>query len=227
MHTQKLLTEKLKSYKVDFIHFVDISLLAKGQNKGFPNAILFGMVLSPKYLKKVSNTPDYVQEMKRNHKIQFDEFHLTEQKTDKIADELANFLKENGFEAYSQSEANIEATGFYDKRNHRTPLPHKTIALMADMGWIGKHNLLVTTEFGSGISMCSVLTNAPLETVSCIPQKSQCGKCTVCVDICLANALTGNNWDIENSRYNLLNIRKCTTCLQCMVNCPWTQKYFQ
>jgi len=217
----------LKKQGVDFIHFIDVSDLGKEQNKGFPTAILFGIALSPAYLKKVSNTAAYVQKMKLNKQIQFDEFHLSEIKTDKIADELAVFLNENGIDAYSQSEKNIEASGFYDSENWITPLPHKTIALMAGLGWIGKHNLLVTKKYGSGISMCSVLTNAHLETVKYKPMEPLCGTCNICVNICLPNALTGNSWELEKPRENVVNVKNCCTCFECVVHCPWTQSYMK
>ncbi len=225
MSTQKLLTEKLKSHKVDFIHFVDISQLPNNQNKGFSSAILFGIVLTKAYLKEITNTPNYVEKMKQIGQIQNDEFHLTEIKTDRIADELANFLTESGFKAYSQSEANIEASGFYNKKKQTTPLPHKTIAGLAGLGWIGKHNLMVSPHFGSAFSMCSVLTNAPLETVRRKPVESLCGACRTCIDICTPNALSGNKWNINTSRDKILNHKKCATCLECMIHCPWTQKY--
>ncbi len=105
---------QLTKQGADFIHFVDISFLSKGQNKGLPNAILFGIVLSPAYLQKVSKTKAYVEKMKQTRQIQNDEFHLTELKTDRIADKLAKYLLDTGFNAYSQSEANIEKTGFYN-----------------------------------------------------------------------------------------------------------------
>lgn len=215
----------LKNQGADFIHFVDISGLPKEQNKGFSNAILFGIVLSPKYLNRVSNSTGYVEKMKQSGQIENDEFHLTELKTDRIADDLEKYLQKNGFPAYSQSEANIEATGFYDKQNQTTPLPHKTIALMAGLGWIGKHNLLVTKEFGSAISMCTVLTDAPLKTFLKTPINSLCGDCNICVETCLPKALKGNSWEKEKSRDNLLIIKCCCTCFECLVHCPWTLNY--
>lgn len=214
----------LKNQGADFIYFVDISRLPEKQNKGFPNAILFGIALSRKYIQLVSDTPNYVEKMKQSGQIQNDEFHLTEIRTDRMADELAIFLKEKGYDAYSQSEINIKNTGYYNQENQVTPLPHKTIAGLAGLGWIGKHNLLVTKEFGSAISMCSVLSSAPLKTTLQTPLESQCKTCKVCVEICPTKALSGHHWNKESTRDNLLNHKKCVTCLECMVNCPWTQK---
>lgn len=220
-----LLQNELTCRGADFIKFVDISHLPKKQNKGFPNAILLGMVLSPAYLQMVSNNPSYVEDMKKNHLLHTDEFHKKELKTDALADYTANLLTAKGHSSYSQSEANIDRTGFYNKQTKSTPLPNKTIAGMAGMGWIGKHNLLVTPSFGSAITMCSVLTDAPLQTSNQAISNSQCGTCTVCKEACKVEAIKGNTWELGTDRDKLVNVYKCTTCLQCMVLCPYTQNY--
>ncbi len=225
MSFQNLLLQELKIRGAKIIHFVDISQIPRNQNKNFPSAVLFGIPLSQPYLKEIRNTPLYVEKMKQNGEISTDEFHLTELKTDQIADDIEYFLRLKGFEAYSQSEKNIVRSGFYNKQLQTTPLPHKTIASLAGLGWIGKHNLLVTPKYGSAISMCSVLTNAPLETVLHQPQQSLCGSCTICKNICVANAIKGTNWSSQLSRNELIDVTKCLTCLECMVHCPFTQKY--
>ncbi|MGQ8338312.1 hypothetical protein ACUNWD_17290 [Sunxiuqinia sp. A32] len=216
---------ELENHKVDFVHFIDISQLAKEQNKGFASAILFGIVLSPAYLQEIINTPDFVARMIRNKQVQNDEFHKTELKTDRIADQLASFLIEKGYSAYSQSEDHIAKTGFYNENTKTTPLPHKTIALMAGIGWIGKHDLLVNPKFGSAISMCSVLTDAPLKTIRQPYSPPKCGDCKVCQEVCNSNAIHGTQWNIGKSRDDIVNVYKCTTCLRCLAVCPWTQAY--
>ncbi|MDX8340948.1 hypothetical protein SLH46_17245 [Draconibacterium sp. IB214405] len=221
----KELLAKLENQGVDLVKFVDISQLSEAQNKGYSTAILFGIVLSQDYLKKVAANVDYVEQMKINKTIVSDEFHLTELKTDKIADDIEQFIQSKGFKAYSQSEDNIIKTGCYDEENKKTPLPHKTIAGLAGLGWIGKHNLLVTKEYGSAISMCSVLTDVPLESIRMEPMTSKCGDCTVCVEICKVNALKGETWEKGIAREKIVDVFQCTTCFQCVVQCPWTKKY--
>jgi epoxyqueuosine reductase len=150
---------------------------------------------------------------------------LTELKTDKIADNIEKYIESKGFGAYSQSERNIIATGYYDEENKRTPFPHKTIAVLAGLGWIGKHNLLVHKKYGSAFSLCSVLTNAPLESKRQEPIIPYCGKCTICQEICKTNAIKGGIWNRKMERGKIVDIFLCTTCFQCVVHCPWTQKY--
>ena len=217
--------EKLIKQGANFVHFVDLSNLSVVQTKGFPVAVLFGIALSPAYLQKIIEEPDYVKDIIEAKEIGNDEFHLTEQKTDELADDVANFLRMKGHAAYSQSEDNIYLTGFYDTITIRTPLPHKTIAGVAGLGWIGKHNLMVSPKYGSAFSMCTVLTDAPLKGTSFKPIQSKCGNCKVCVDACPEHVLAGNAWELNTSRDELIDVFRCTTCLRCMVLCPWTREY--
>ncbi len=215
----------LKAKGADVVKFVDISNLPKRQTKGYVSAILFGIALSPQFIKKVAKTPNYVQILIQYNQIQDDEFHNLELYTDRLADELADFLISKGYPAYSQSEGNINSTGYYDKENKSTPLPHKTLALLASLGWIGKNNLLITPEYGCALGMCSVLTNAPLPAVSFTPARPECGDCTICKETCSPNAIKGNSWSISTPRDELVDVQKCTTCLECLVCCPWTRAY--
>jgi len=227
MSLENELISVLKSEGADLVKFVDISALPKKRNKKYPIAILIGIKLSPPYLQKISNTPHYVEKMKQNGRIKNDEFHLKEIKTDWLADYTADYLISKGYSAYSQSEDNIIKTGYYDNKKQKTPLPHKTIALMAGIGWIGKHNLLVNHEFGSAVSMCTVLTNAPLETVLHSPSESQCGNCNICIEICTTEALKGKTWYVGTPREDIVDVSLCTTCIECLVQCPWTQAYMK
>ncbi len=225
MSLDRELRSEFQGRGADFIHFVDVSKLSGKQNRGFSTAILLGMVLSPEYIKEITCIPDYVQNMIRCDRIKIDEFHLKELGTDRLADEMAHYLTVQGYSAYSQSEDNLIHTGEYDERTRTSPLPHKTIALMAGMEWIGKYNLLVTLEFGSALSFCTVLTNAPVTTVLHTPADSQCGDCRICQDVCSPGALKGRTWGISTSRDELLDADKCTTCLKCLAFCPWTERY--
>jgi len=227
MSLEKELSKKLTDKGADFVHYVDISNLSYEQNKGYPNAVLIGILLSPDYLLKVSRTTNYVEEMKSKNLIEEDEFHKIELKTDSLADYIANYLLSKGCSAYSQSEKNIYSTGFYDETSKSTPLPHKTIALLAGLGWIGKHNLLVTPEYGSAFSMCTVLTDAPLETVLSTFSPSYCGDCNVCENICQVKAIKDKSWEFGMSRDEIVDVFLCNPCLQCLALCPWTQKYIK
>jgi epoxyqueuosine reductase len=201
--------------------------LSQKQSKGFANAILIGIVLSSNFLKEVTNTEDYVENLKINKLIEKDEFYIAETNTDALADYISAFLISQGYEAYSQSENNIYTTGCYDEANKSTPLPHKTVALLSGLGWIGKHNLIVTPEYGSAISICTVLTDAPLKTVLHTDFKEYCGDCDICEKLCPVDAIKGKSWEFGISRNQIVDVFLCNTCVKCMVLCPWTQKYMK
>lgn len=218
---------ELKRGGAEIISFVDISPLPRKKNRGFPSAILLGISLSPEYIQILSSTPEYIQQMHASNQINEDEFHAKERITDKLADNLTVYLSAQGYSAFSQSENNLGLTGNFNEETKHSPLPHKTIAGLAGLGWIGKHNLLVSPEYGSAISMCTVLTDAPLQTVAHASPISKCGDCSLCIDICTAGALKGTTWDTETSRDELLDVHHCTSCLRCLALCPWTQKYMK
>jgi len=206
---------ELKNRNADFVSYVDISHFANKQNRHFPRAILVGKVLSPEYIQLISGS----------NQIGEDEFHVTESKTDQLADYISEYLSIKGYSAYSQSENNLLSTGYYNESTKSSTLPHKTIAGLAGLGWIGKHNLLISPDFGSAFSMCSVLTDAPLKTVLHTPVSPECGDCTICKDICPVNAIKGTPWKMGVLRDELLDVFRCTSCLKCLALCPWTQKY--
>jgi len=219
------LTIEAKRLGAEYLFAANISTLPEGLIRNFPAAIVIGFPLSISYLKKVIDNPDYVEEMKRNKLTHEDEFDQKEKLTDHIADEVASFLTKKGYSAFSQSEANLYRVGSYDEKNHRTPLPHKTIALLAGMGSIGKHDLLITPELGSAIVICTVLTDAPLDITPQKIMKTNCGSCTICKDICPTQAITGKNWNIDTPREEIVDVHNCTMCLKCLAFCPHTRAY--
>lgn len=194
------------------VAFVNLTDLPVEMSQNYSFAILFATPLSSNYVQILKRNPDYVQEMIKAKTISKDEFHCTEIQTDACADELATFLINLGYSACSQSERQNQSTNRYDASKRRTPLPNKTIALKAGWGWIGKNNLLVTMNWGSGFCMCSVLTDAPLQTFNRQTMISKCGSCTTCVNVCKTRALKGKMWGVGVDRDLLLDVNLCTTC---------------
>jgi len=198
------LKAELNRQGADIVRFVEISQLSGKENRGYPRAILIGKTLS-----------QFTRE----------EFQETEKKTDRMADQLSEYLSSRGYGSFSQSEQQLYLSKQYDEKSKVSPLPHKTIAGLAGLGWIGKHDLMISPEFGSAFSMCSVLTDAPLETELHTPAGSLCGECRLCADLCLMKAIKGNEWHRGVSRENLVDVFKCNFCYECVLQCPWTQKY--
>lgn len=217
----RILTEK----EAGFIRFTNITELPSEQNRGLPRAVSFGLPLTQLYVQKVKETPDYVQTIIAQNQIGEDEFSLKELKAGELADQIAELLVSEGYQAYSLSDNNVIATHAWDEENLRTLLPQKTIAVMSGAGWIGKNNLLITPAYGPALTLGTVLTDAPLPTASTQPVESKCGTCRICTDICPMKAIYGKAWEKHIPREERIDVHKCTTCLKCMVHCPYTRKY--
>ena len=211
----------------DFVRFVDISDLPGKQNRGYPYAILFGVKSTPDYIRYVASDPDYVRKAIADGSIERDEHYVQEMAMYRISDLLAAYLNEKDYGAYSLSDDNQIADSAFDAEAIRTYLPLKTIAVKAGLGWIGKNVLLVTPERGCGQHIGAVLTDAPVATTNPSMMQSRCGNCHKCTDVCNPGALKGLSWNPETDRDEMLDVRQCTTCLQCFVHCPWTQKYMK
>lgn len=199
---------------INLMNVIDISKLSEKENRGYSVAILIGIVLSPEYLLQQSHAD----------RIDHSEFDEKEHCVDDIAEWLADFIITKGYKAYAQSERNLR-NGFYDETTKTTTLPHKKIAILGGLGWIGKSNLLVTKEYGSALCMCTVLTNAPLLVEHKPMVMSKCGECTICKDICPTSAIHGTTWKQGMKRDSIVDVYCCAGCLRCLVHCPWTQKY--
>ena len=217
---------ELRNQGAELIRFVDISHLSETQNRQFPHAIVFALPLTAGYIKEVCDTPDYVQaRIDDNYNFDDDEYSITENRTHKLADNMAAYIAEKGYNAFSQSDENLIAEGKFDAAHKESLLPNKTIALLAGLGWIGKNNLLSTPEYGAAQCLGTVLTDAPLETFLCETLHPHCGKCTACVNICERKVLKGKVWSTSVSRDEIVDVYGCSTCLKCLVHCPYTRRY--
>jgi epoxyqueuosine reductase len=147
----------------------------------------------------------------------------------------ACFLSDLGFRALA-----IAPTGEkFDRATLRTNLPHKSVATLAGLGWIGKCALLVTRRYGSAVRLGTVLTDAELPCGTPV-NSSQCGDCDACVIRCPGRAVSGKNWQSGASRESFYDAFSCcrtarelskkagfdaTICGICIAVCPWTKRF--
>jgi len=147
---------------------------------------------------------------------------------------LADKIKEAGYNAVSLAGQKISD-------RYRTPLPFKTLATRAGLGWIGKSGVLITKEYGNAIRLNGVLTSMPLQTGTPI-NESLCGSCTECVTHCPGKAIKGILWNVHTDRDELVDPFACqriitergkrfgvdvATCGICLSICPWTKRYIK
>lgn len=185
----------------DFVRFVDLSALPEAITGGYPVAVLFGKALSRAYVAAIAaGLPPKTKEVLN-----------VERKMDALADRLAAELNAAGYE----SAARLKSGQF----------PHKTAALRAGLGFIGRNNLLVTERFGCAVMLGKALTNAPFAAASQPPAPPACGDCRICVDICPTGALIGAAWTVQTTREEIITRKKCALCVRCMALCPYTRRY--
>jgi len=222
------LRSKLFSRGASLVGFADLADIPEQDRKGFTHGISIGVAIDPDIIRGIENGPtlEYYDEYTRLNKM-----------LDNLADFAAGFLAGKGYEAHPQSTTIVA----HDRDTLSTPLPHKTVATRAGLGWIGKCALLVTEQFGSAIRITSVLTNASLPAGAPV-NESRCGNCTLCRDACPGNAVRGSNWSVDKNRDDLYDVHRCqetairlmsrlgvsyTLCGKCIYICPWTQRYLK
>jgi epoxyqueuosine reductase QueG len=85
---------------------------------------------------------------------------------------------------------------------------HKMAATSAGLGWIGKNGLLISADYGPRLSLATVLTDAELDSDSPM-EFSLCGDCTLCMQHCPSQAITGAEWSRFSPFVELVKLGEC------------------
>lgn len=146
---------------------------------------------------------------------------LMRKRLDFLARKISNVVNEHGFRAFCDS----------------APVLEKSIAEKAGLGWIGKHTNLINSKAGSWFFLGEIFTNIPLP-IDHPQQKSHCGSCTACIDICPTKAIIGP-YQLDARRcisYLTIELRESIPiefrpllgnriygCDDCQLICPWNK----
>lgn len=161
----------------------------------YTRAISIGVRLSDEIINGIVNGPT---------EAYAELYRVTNAKLDELAIGLEKELKDRGFAAVT-----IETSKRYDQKKLAARFPHKTAAILSGLGWIGRSALFINHDHGPRVRVVTVLTNAKLDADK--PQKeSECGDCTNCVNVCPANAITGELWTFGVARDVIFNAYKCS-----------------
>jgi epoxyqueuosine reductase len=125
---------------------------------------------------------------------------------DNIACRLASLLESRGYETLA-----VPASQIADWEELRGAVSHVRLAQLAGLGFVGRHNMLVTPRFGAAVRLVSVFTNAPLEADE--PAVGDCGDCDECRRACPAQAVGVNAdaWDRRRCIEALTDFKKRIT----------------
>ena len=118
------------------------------------------------------------------------------------------------------------------------PLMEKPLAEISKIGWVGKHTNLVSRDFGSWLFLGVILLDLDIINEKNKIQKSNCGTCSQCIDICPTKAFVAPYKLDANKCISYLTIEHKTHiprefrtlignriygCDDCLAVCPWNK----
>lgn len=199
-HSLAALEAFVQSLGADLYGWGDVAGIFAGDWGTFPRAISLAAALPVETMAPVAAGPtaDYYQLYLR-----------TNARLNEMAHALETWLSVLGFRTkafpatVSASELNGELGAAMT-----APVQHKTVAVRAGLGWIGKNALLITPQYGPRVRLASVFTDMPLPPAQPMAS-SRCGTCTRCVRACPAQALRGTTWQMGMARDELVDVEAC------------------
>lgn len=181
-------------------------------------AVSIAVKLSDAVLKTIDGAPSFAY---------FQHYRTANALLDSIAFQIGAKIEEHGFLAIP-----IAASQSQGKNNpYAGVLPHKTAAVKAGLGFVGKSGLFLNERYGSKLRLATVLTDAPFESELPIIENG-CGDCNACFQACPAGAIFGTlpttdgerNFAPEKcSRYmkeHFQDVGRGSVCGICMKVCP-------
>ena len=116
------------------------------------------------------------------------------------------------------------------------PVLEVELAQKAQLGWRGKHTLLLSREQGSWFFLGEIFIDLPLPVDT--PQDNHCGTCSACIDVCPTQAIT-SPYQLDARRcisYLTIELKdsipvelrplignRIYGCDDCQLACPWNR----
>lgn len=147
-----------------------------------PYAISLAVRLSDKILEDIQDGPT---------PLYFFHYQRVNILLDEMALRITTHIQNQGFNALP-----IPASQVIDWERQLGHLSHKHVAKEAGLGWIGRHNLLVSPTFGARIRLVSILTDIPLKQDK--PIGRDCGTCSACIPVCPVGAIVEEPLDFDH-----------------------------
>ncbi|MDR3551996.1 MAG: epoxyqueuosine reductase [Clostridia bacterium] len=224
------ISDEIKSLLHDegcsIVGFADLRCLSKDVRQNFDYGVLIALSYSKEAMK----------ENKDGHPEQYyAEYTQINKRLPQLAAVTADYLVGKGCKALARVQTSIVVD-----EDCRTVLPHKTVATLSGIGWIGKCATLVTKEVGSALRLTVVLTDAPLDCGTPITESLCADSCTICAGVCPGHAPLGGKWHAGMDRDLFFDAHACqsaarahakaalgiskTVCGLCISSCPFTKK---
>lgn len=211
-----LLIEKGASF-VGFSNIEDLP-----ESRGYKGAITIGIKLLDSIVEQIyeENAPTYEY---------FHHYRTVNYALDQLALFIATYLEKKGFHPLMIPASQSSATDPF-----RGAFPHKSGAVKANLGFIGKNALFIHKDLGSKVRLATILLREPLECD--LPEITlHCGNCTKCKDACPAKAISGKEYIPGDDRSTIFNAEACSkhmkdaykhigrgaVCGICIATCPF------
>jgi epoxyqueuosine reductase len=181
--------------------FADLTGLLDKKFEGFNWGISIGRKLDDNFVDPIINGPT---------KEYYTHYRNINLELENLTDLISEDLISKGVEAIN-IEPTVTTNDLDSKYNStlKTDLSHKMVATRAGLGWIGKTDLFISKSAGPRLRLVSILINKPVVSENKSIDKSRCGSCNQCVDICPAKAANGLLWDITVKREDFFDPWKC------------------
>ena len=189
---------RLKEDGVAAVGFASLEGLVPPRYAHLPYGVSLVWRLSNAVLDEVANkhTPTFAY---------FQHYRAVNATLDALSLRLCALIEREGCLAYPVA----ASQSVHDAGPYAGAFPHKTVAVQAGLGWIGKNALFVSPEFGPRVRLASILTNTPLP-VSKTRMEPRCGGCRLCVENCPAGALTGMDYRPGAPRETVFHPEACS-----------------
>lgn len=160
-------------------------------------AITVGIRLSDFIIDEITDRPTYTY---------YHHYRTVNALIDHITLRGTLLIQEKGYKALavpaSQTVNDVE-------QPYSAVFPHKTAAVRAGLGWIGRNGLFVSLDYGPRVRLGTILTDMKLPVQNKVVDPD-CGECRKCVESCPAMALTGNCWQEGCDRSHIVDAKACS-----------------
>lgn len=191
------LEKKLFDWGASFVGFSDIEGRLPDSLSKVRYAITVGVRLSDFIIDQINDKPTYTY---------FHHYRTVNALIDQITLRGQLLIGEKGYDSIAiPASQTVNDT----EEKYSGIFPHKTAAVLAGLGWIGKSGLFISPAYGPRVRLGTILTNMKTCNEN-NPIEQECGECRVCVDKCPAMALTGNSWKEGCNRSCILDAKACS-----------------